>query len=701
MTALCLVCLIASLVLAGLFVINWLISFKNRHGFLGGRNPDELLFSPFSKMVAALFVAIMILFVPIYWYGLAPSGVWSTVFKTLFLSAQNSLQLFVINASFDNVREMISSIQGLPDLLADTYTAVVAVYFIIAPLLTAAVALSLVKGLYESWRYVRNTRVKKLYIMSDLNEYSLALAQDILTNYAYRDEDVLTQKEYDDYLDIDPNTPTCNGRKINRQVVFAGVTPRFAEDNPVLVEQAKELGAICLAKDITHIGLKRNKDIFRKLYFIADNEDANVTQAMVMIDVCSRLYNTDKTRLYVFAVSEESGVVLDSCIAEARRNNGEGEPFRLRVRRVDEKRNFIWQMLLQSEAKLNGTKGSDVPYIFSSAVPVDGSKQINVLIVGMGIYGCELLRTLCWYCQMPNYKLTVYSFDGFNDPEDRIRAMSPELISQNRTDGQEVEGEANYRLVFFDRSIKDARSARFADEVARLKNLTAVFVNLGDDAFNVEMALKIRHILGKNYPEGRLPLIFATVYASEKFRYLDNGFAIKGENGKVDYRIRFIGDTASRFSLANVEQSRLERIGEVCHLIWTSRYLSGDSEQQRRQWQLDINKYTYTEYLSKSSQAQAMHLIARETLADELPAGEALAINEHKRWNAYMRAQGYTCVPKNGDKEVKSSVDLVHSCLVPYDKLTDTEKHKDDVEGWKERARLVRETEAKLYGKKD
>ena len=141
MTALCLICLLVSMAIAIYFVVNWIISFKNKTGFINRKKSvSEKFFNPFSEMVAGLFVAITVLFIPVYWYGLSPGGTWSTVFKTFALSVQNALQLFVVNASFDNVREMISSIRGVPDVLADVYTAVVAMYFVVAPLLTAAAA---------------------------------------------------------------------------------------------------------------------------------------------------------------------------------------------------------------------------------------------------------------------------------------------------------------------------------------------------------------------------------------------------------------------------------------------------------------------------------------------------------------------------------------------------------------------------------
>jgi len=45
---------------------------------------------------------------------------------------------------------------------------------------------------------------------------------------------------------------------------------------------------------------------------------------------------------------------------------------------------------------------------------------------------------------------------------------------------------------------------------------------------------------------------------------------------------------------------------------------------------------------------------------------------EHRRWNAYMRSEGYTYAP------VRNDLAKVHHCLVPFDDLPLKEQVKDD-----------------------
>ena len=53
---------------------------------------------------------------------------------------------------------------------------------------------------------------------------------------------------------------------------------------------------------------------------------------------------------------------------------------------------------------------------------------------------------------------------------------------------------------------------------------------------------------------------------------------------------------------------------------------------------------------------------------------EFIRMLEHMRWNAYIRAEGYVF----HDAKTKSNVAKIHRCLVPFDKLPDSEREKDD-----------------------
>ena len=49
-----------------------------------------------------------------------------------------------------------------------------------------------------------------------------------------------------------------------------------------------------------------------------------------------------------------------------------------------------------------------------------------------------------------------------------------------------------------------------------------------------------------------------------------------------------------------------------------------------------------------------------------------LRILEHKRWNAYMRSEGFTYAEK------RNNLAKTHHCLVPFDELPLKEQEKDD-----------------------
>ena len=54
-----------------------------------------------------------------------------------------------------------------------------------------------------------------------------------------------------------------------------------------------------------------------------------------------------------------------------------------------------------------------------------------------------------------------------------------------------------------------------------------------------------------------------------------------------------------------------------------------------------------------------------------------LRILEHRRWNAYMRAEGYV-YGGTVEKEGRNDLAKTHNCLVPFDMLPLKEQEKDD-----------------------
>ena len=120
-----------------------------------------------------------------------------------------------------------------------------------------------------------------------------------------------------------------------------------------------------------------------------------------------------------------------------------------------------------------------------------------------------------------------------------------------------------------------------------------------------------------------------------------------------------------RYALSFIEQEELEAEGLKYHLLWA-----------KTEDEIEKNKALYEkyEYYRRSSISKALHVFHREHLGllNDISDIEDKLL-EHKRWNAYMRAEGYVY------SIVKDDIAKTHPLLKPYGELSDCEKNKDQV----------------------
>jgi hypothetical protein len=226
--------------------------------------------------------------------------------------------------------------------------------------------------------------------------------------------------------------------------------------------------------------------------------------------------------------------------------------------------------------------------------------------------------------------------------------------------GVTVEGEAQYRITVH--SGLDVQTASFEKAISRLTGATYVFVALGDDDVNINTAVRLRMLFERMKIH---PVIQAVVNNSQQKKALEG---IKNYRGQA-YDITFVGDIESSFAEKVIIDSELEEEALQRHLKW------GKEEEF----------WTY-EYNYRSSVASAIHMRARkkcgipgadkkeEALTEE--ERNIIEVLEHRRWNAYMRSEGYVY---SGSKDKASRNDLakMHHDLVDFSSLTEEEKRKD------------------------
>lgn len=426
-----------------------------------------------------------------------------------------------------------------------------------------------------------------------------------------------------------------------RALVFTGV-PVSDDAAEELRNRAKKLGAIIFPKDALSVKFYIH-DTAKALYFFAmgQDESANLEQALRLV----RDYgNRSNTHLYVFSTGIEGEALLASSGRRA-----------MKVRRVDPIQSLIYRNLYDGGQAL-----------FDSARPGDdGRKIISAVVVGMGKHGTAMMKALAWYCQMDGYRVRIDGFDRDGSAEDRFCAQCPELMDP-RYNGIYVDGEVQYDIRVHAGVSVDTKT--FADQIHSLTDATYVLVALGDDSLNIQTALRLRMLFEQC---GAKPVIQTIVMSSDKRRALKN---LKNYRGQP-YNIDFIGDLESSCTEAVIIDSELEQEALRRHLRWGE----------------ETEFWSY-EYNYRSSMALAVHARAKvrcgiagadkteAELETQLDLREELENLEHRRWNAYMRSEGYI-YSGNPDKSSRNDLGKMHHDLVNYDDLTEEEKRKDSQVG--------------------
>ena len=499
------------------------------------------------------------------------------------------------------------------------------------------------------------------YYITELNDRSIALAEDIFLQ---------AKKE----------------KKRVRIVITDVFGKKEDEQSAELINRAESIGCILFAKDITELPLRRilGRRPVRKFFFIGMDEDENIQQALHVITACAKprknkkkapvnsIFNTSKTEFYVFSRSAESEVLLNSI------DNGD-----MKVRRIDENRNFVLRTLMEYP-------------IFKDALPApEGKKekQLNILLVGLGMIGTEYVKALSWVGQMYGYVLNLHVFDGDKDIEKRLRSIAPELIDNNfvsrrpKTDvetfvqyysdatgltyKERVDGEAYYNFFYYDGI--DVRTQEFLDIVDAIGPLSGVYVTLGDDELNIETAMRLRMTFERSaLAHGRdkrpIPAIYPVVYSEIKNKIITKHNGLRNMKNE-DYGITLVGSINSSYTLAALEQDKIERAGLECHLKWAN------SDEEKKG---SIDSYSKYEYYRRSSMAEAMHGYMRKSLGlmpslvDE-KTKKLIFKHEHCRWCAFVRAEGYVA------RKTRSDLAKTHNNLRPYNELTDDVRLLDEL----------------------
>ncbi len=388
---------------------------------------------PVYMLMAGSFVGTVFMLYPYYYSILGNDN--SGWFKTLFVTLQNAIRVYTIDSEFvSNMHDVMESLDYVQPLLIDAYSALGAVLYIAAPLMTFGFVLSFFKGVTARLKHIFHLPAEA-YVFSHVTAKSLAIAESI--------------------------------REKDKKAVLVFARASYDADgvDEELTDRIKTLDGIMYKDEIAAIVIpwKKYKKHSVKFFCITENESLCISESIQLI---KKYKDRSNAVVYMFATGSESELVLNNL-----------DRGKLKVRRID-----------PVNAIINHILYTDGIQLYDNATPTDnGKKEISVLIVGMGALGTEMTKSLAWYCQMDGYCLRINAVDCRSDARERFSAMCPDLMNE-KYNGKYIKGDVNADINIASHNVK---TSSFNDFVKSVGNITHVFVSLGSDSLNVETAVNL------------------------------------------------------------------------------------------------------------------------------------------------------------------------------------------------------------------
>jgi hypothetical protein len=547
-----------------------------------------------------------------------------------FVALFGTFQVFTVDA---DIGQTISAYASSGDPLAAPEALYAAILCTVAPVLAVGFVLTFFQTFSAYLRFVAR-RWADLNVLSELNEASIALA----TSLRQAEPKAL--------------------------IVFTDVFQANTELAADLVDQARGLGATCFKNDILSLPRWRSRRARIRCFIMGSDESENVRHAVGI--VTDPWYaRRPETDLFVF-----SDTVL-SALALSQRSG------RVRVRRTNPARIMVHYWLWRDRTSPAGlddaapsgsaVRPSHQPSgldLFYDAVPDGPDRNISAVIIGLGAAGLEMVKALSWYCQMDyaggSYRLRINAFDQRRDATARFAADFPGLAEGGHF-GPSPRPNSPREDAIYDVRVHgdiDVTSPALTEALSQIDPVTFVFISLGDDLVNLEMAVKLRRWFAR---QGQRPRIVAV--ARQAGAITAQLSAVAGTKSGQAEGIDLIGGLTEVYRFETVVQSELEMRGLLSHVSWRSRSL-----ERRSPWtEADIESFWENEYFYTSSLAPPLHWKARRGLPQPgLPGAHKLGADavglpgavppgskrskaeervimrlEHARWNAFMRAQGF------------------------------------------------------------
>lgn len=659
--------------------------------------------SRFLVWSAALVLSVWCLRFAVGYYSICAveGGTGLYWWEELMNSLIHALQTFSLDEDYTlyikDGKAMMEALAGAGAFWPGAYGLYASVLNVVAPIAGGAFLFEVLAGIFPRvGLLLARLRIwKPKYYFSELNDASLALAKNIL-----------------------------NERPVGLRARFCGPIVVFTdayvdnseERSAERLAEAKQIGAICLRDDLSHICL--NKWGEKRLMLMDAGESENLQAYLNVVDVMGKK-RARGTEIDLFTNSD-AYVLLEKSVRKKML-----EEWKLKEKdlpiffSVHSYRNLILNVL------------TEIPLyepLIGKRRNADGTVDLTVTIVGMGGIGLEMFRTVYWLGQMLDCNMTVNVLSQETEASfwDKIDSISPEIrhtLQENDpilryNDGEDGVSPVYCRVRYWQ---CDVETSGFVERFGRegvLLQTDYFFISLGSDEKNLTAAERLKMYIGRDHAErgsaDHGTVIAYIIYDPILSDALNRERRVRCVDGdRADLYLYAAGNLRDLYSVNNVFMSQADRNAALnIHEEYCA--ARGNDKKFLREFE---EKYRKDPYIYWANIARAKHLaykafsigqVKRSVFEDPQMAdrecrreyykevfvqccrflgrkGEPaaapeeeeehkallhrLAWLEHRRWNAFLRACGFRC-PREYEhyKPVSHSykfIDLkLHPCIV-------------------------------------
>lgn len=599
-----------------------------------------------------LLPAVWLLRLSVGLYQIGRSGLDLSWFEALSDSLVHALQTFSMDEDYTAYilggKEMLRSLFGPATAWAGVYGAYAAALNVLAPFAGGAILFDILTSVFPRLQLALQPRRRVKYVFSELNDRSLALAKSIRQEKDHRGTILFT----DAYVDHDE------------------------EMGAERLASAKALGAICLSDDILNLGSRLGPNA--RFFLMDDSEEANLHTLSALTEapyIGSKMLKNSE--IYLFSQSDLAGELMKRTAEAFRAGVAEEDVPLLRV--VPGQTNLIYGLL------------SRMPLY----EPLVGThqKELHLTVLGTGPVGTEMFLASTWCGQILDVALHIHlvSLESEGDFRSRIDAISPEIL-RSATPGDPIlriypQGEELAQPYFHlhytqtDLSGDGLRAYLLTPDETGFRPVDSDYFlsALGSDQRNLTAANVVRRNVGAarltDRPEKKATLAY--ILYDRSLSYMVNGGSDSG-----NLRMYAFGSSEQVYSCRNVFMTSMESDAFALCQNYSKRDMAAFLKDEYG-WRANMARALHLKYKRFSAGAVTGDPDPQAELArykDRVTGPDRTLFNrltwlEHRRWNAFIRSQGFTCPTgqqlqayayRDGNTHKCNGLRL-HPCLVESD----------------------------------